>query len=185
MRWIVLLRAVNVGGHGKTPMAELRRALAEAGATDVATYIQSGNIVLDHPAEDADAVATHVSDVIEARFGHRPPALAFTPSEIAAVLEGNPYSGPCSGPDSGSVSDYEPKFVTFHLFRATPAPDAVEALRPRAYPGEEVTLGAQCLYHWPPKGLGVSKLAPLVPKVLGVTTTARNLNSRQRILALA
>ncbi|WP_052418192.1 DUF1697 domain-containing protein [Pseudooceanicola atlanticus] len=177
MRWIVLLRAVNVGGHGKTPMAELRRALAEAGAQDVATYIQSGNIVMDHPAEDPDAVAAHVSDVIETQFGHRPPALAFTPSEIAAILEANPYSGP--------QAEYEPKFVTFHLFRAIPAPDAVEALSPRAYPGEEVTLGTQCLYHWPPKGMGVSKLAPIVPKALGVTTTARNLNSMQRILALA
>ena len=177
MRWIVLLRAVNVGGHGKTPMAELRRALAEAGAQDVATYIQSGNIVMDHPAEDADAVATHVSDVIEARFGHRPQALAFTPSEIAAIVEANPYSGP--------KAEYEPKFLTFHLFRATTTPDALEVLSPLAYPGEEVTLGRQCLYHWPPKGVGVSKLAPLVPRALGVTTTARNLNSMQRILALA
>ena len=72
MRWAIFLRAVNVGGTGKLPMAELRRALEAAGAQDVATYVQSGNVVLDHPAEDAARMAAWTGDTVEAAFGFRP-----------------------------------------------------------------------------------------------------------------
>ena len=44
-RWIALLRGINVGGHNKIPMAELRTVCASIGWQDVATYTQSGNIV--------------------------------------------------------------------------------------------------------------------------------------------
>ena len=44
--YIALLRAVNVGGTGKLPMAELRAMCESAGFRDVRTYIASGNVVL-------------------------------------------------------------------------------------------------------------------------------------------
>jgi len=43
--YIALLRGINVGGHKKTPMAELRSLLEQKGFKDVKTYIQSGNVV--------------------------------------------------------------------------------------------------------------------------------------------
>ena len=78
MRWIVLLRAVNVGGTGKLGMAELRERLAQGGAGNVATYIQSGNIVMDHPLETHEEVADWPwgYDALEPRAssGHAPSA---------------------------------------------------------------------------------------------------------------
>src|SRR5438034_8305362 len=50
MRWVALLRAVNLGARNKVPMAELRKQLEEAGYGDVRTYIASGNVLLDGPA---------------------------------------------------------------------------------------------------------------------------------------
>jgi len=173
MRWIILLRGVNVGGHGKTPMAALRQALRDAGADNVATYIQSGNLIFDHPEPDPAKIADWTSDLIERQFGHRPPALAFTGAELQALHDASPFPEPA-----------EPKFLHFHLFRDTPAPDAVDRLTPDLYDGEQLRLTGTCLYHWPPKGFGISKVAQKVPRALGVTTTARNLKSVRAILDL-
>ena len=46
--YVALLRGINVGGH-QLPMARLRELMADAGATDVRTYIQSGNVLFRHP----------------------------------------------------------------------------------------------------------------------------------------
>ncbi len=65
--YAVLLRGINVGGKNKIPMAELQACLDEAGFADVATYIQSGNVLL---ASDlgADAVATQIERLLPERF---------------------------------------------------------------------------------------------------------------------
>ncbi|WP_136637525.1 DUF1697 domain-containing protein [Pseudooceanicola onchidii] len=169
-RWIVLLRGINVGGHGKTPMAVLREALTEAGAEQVATYIQSGNLVFDHPGPDPRAMADWTSALIEKHFHHRPPALAFTAQEMSEMDAANPF------PD-----DADPRRLHYHLFRDPPAADALSRLTPLLYHGEELRLSDHCLYHWPPAGIGTSKVAQKIATALGVTTTARN---RRTIRAL-
>jgi uncharacterized protein (DUF1697 family) len=58
MRWVALLRAVNLGGRNKVPMAELRALLEEAGYGDVRTYIASGNVLLAAPPGAAKLAAT-------------------------------------------------------------------------------------------------------------------------------
>ncbi|HEX5395786.1 MAG TPA: DUF1697 domain-containing protein, partial [Candidatus Limnocylindria bacterium] len=53
--YVVLLRGVNVGGRARVSMAALRETCASVGCEDVATYIQSGNVVL-RSALGADAL---------------------------------------------------------------------------------------------------------------------------------
>ena len=55
MRWVALLRAVNLGARNKVPMAELRALLEDAGYGNVRTYIASGNVLLDGPRSRAQA----------------------------------------------------------------------------------------------------------------------------------
>ena len=56
-RYIALLRGINVGGRNKVLMRDLRSAIEAAGCDAVATYIQSGNVVLesDWPTDDVEA----------------------------------------------------------------------------------------------------------------------------------
>src|SRR4051795_13619494 len=69
-RFVALLRGINVGGHRKVPMARLREVLEAAGFEDVATYVQSGNVVLTAPARRAAArVGRDIEAAIEAGFG--------------------------------------------------------------------------------------------------------------------
>lgn len=59
--YLVLLRGINVGGKNKVPMAALRTVLEDAGFSNVATYIASGNVFLD-----SDRTAAKVASIIEA-----------------------------------------------------------------------------------------------------------------------
>jgi len=89
--YAVLLRAINVGGHNKIPMAELRALLAELKFDNVATYIQSGNIVCSS-RKKAPAVAKEFKTGIADRFGHDIAAIVRTADEIADIIERFPYA---------------------------------------------------------------------------------------------
>uniref|UniRef100_UPI0011789D76 DUF1697 domain-containing protein n=1 Tax=Brachyspira hyodysenteriae TaxID=159 RepID=UPI0011789D76 len=68
-RWIALLRGVNVGGHRKLPMARLREVVADLGHRDVATYVQSGNVVFTGPDDEPEEVAAGLEDGLARAFG--------------------------------------------------------------------------------------------------------------------
>jgi len=167
------MRAVNVGGTGTPPMADLRAALAEDGAVEVASYIQSGIIVLTLAEDDPRAVECRVGALVEARFGFRPEVMAFSPARIDTALEGMP------GPEPEDARH-------MHLLFYTVTPQADVAARPEAFctRGEEDTLGPVCLYLHAPDGLGRSKLRGRAEQALGCSATARNLNSVRAIRAL-
>jgi len=88
---VVLLRGVNVGGHNKVPMAELRSALNEAGFVSVRTYVQSGNVVALHPSHDASTAADEVRAVLESAFGVSVPVLGVDRTELRRIIDANPY----------------------------------------------------------------------------------------------
>src|ERR1700722_12333745 len=89
-RYIALLRAVNVGGTGILPMADLRSICGDAGFARVETYIASGNVVFE-----SNAAPSKVKAELEARllaYAARPVGVVLrTVLEMAAVLEANPF----------------------------------------------------------------------------------------------
>ena len=90
MRWVVLLRAVNLGSRYKVPMAQLRTLLEEAGYGGVRTYIASGNVLLDGPRSGAE-VAREIEQVIEREFGVETIAIVRKPAELAKLVTGHPF----------------------------------------------------------------------------------------------
>lgn len=90
-RFVALLRGVNVGGHNRLPMADLRAALTLDGLDSVRTYIQSGNIVLDSPTDEVEVVAARVRSVIARGFGIDVPVVALTADGLRAIADANPY----------------------------------------------------------------------------------------------
>ncbi|HVM28225.1 MAG TPA: DUF1697 domain-containing protein, partial [Mycobacteriales bacterium] len=83
-RWVALLRGVNVGGHRRVPMADLRRTLTACGAADVRTHLQSGNAVLTLPG-DRDAVTALVRTAVE-ELGVGCDVVARTGAELAGLV---------------------------------------------------------------------------------------------------
>ena len=90
-RFVALLRAVNVSGQNRIPMAELRRALCELGLTGVETYLQSGNVVFDADDDDAAKHAAAIHGLIERDFGHDVRVLVLTAAELAHIAAANPF----------------------------------------------------------------------------------------------
>jgi len=65
---IAFLRGINVGGHKKIPMAQLRATLTETGLDDVQTYIQSGNVVFQSSEENKAILELKIQNAIAASY---------------------------------------------------------------------------------------------------------------------
>ena len=174
-RLILLLRGVNLGSTNRVPMAQLRSALEDAGFEDVATYVQSGNIVLSS-GDSAARVAGAVERLIDEEFGLKIPVVVRTRAELARVVERNPLAKVAENPKRYQVSFLEKK----------PSAALVRKLEEAAAPAERVVAHGREIYAWHPDGVARSKLwAALAGKGLGVTATARNWTTVTKLLELA
>ena len=173
--WIALLRGINVGGGNRLPMASLRAILDGLGATDVQTYIQSGNAVFRHAETDAAKVGDMIGTGIHQHHGFRPRVLAMTAAEMARATDANPFPN----------AEADPK--TLHLYFLTEpstAPD-IAAIRALASSSETFRLTDSVFYLHAPDGIGRSKLAQQVERLLGVEATARNGRTVGNVLTMA
>lgn len=168
--YVLLLRGINVGGHNKLPMKDLREILESLGYVSVKTYIQSGNVVLS--AKDAPDEAAIAAEIDE-RCGFSPRILAIAGEQFAAVAAANPYKD----------EDLDGKFL--HIwYLADPAAADMDGLDSRKGPGEEFTLADDAFYLKAPDGIARSKLANDVEKLLGVEGTGRNLNTVRKLMEM-
>lgn len=174
-RFIVLLRAINVGGR-KAPMEQLRAACIEAGFADVESYIQSGNLVFTDNREAA-AIQTAVEQVVAERFGFSSDAIVRTAHEWSTYAAGSPF------PD---VEVARPNRLHLCLSKHAPKADAAERLMERATLHERVVLVGDALWVDFGGGVGQSKLTPVVfDRLVGSTVTARNWNTVRKLQAMA
>src|SRR5579862_2902066 len=112
---VALLRGINVGGHNKVPMAELRELVAGLGHDDVATYIQSGNVVFSAAGKDSPALASALEKAIAARFGFTIRVVVLSRAELAKVAADNPYT-----------AETNPRLVHVVFLTAKPGTDVTE-----------------------------------------------------------
>lgn len=172
--WIALLRGINVGGHNKVPMAELREACGEAGFVDVATYIQSGNVALRADGS-ARKVAERLRALLTERFDVDVPVVLRSVGDVERVATSNPYL-------EEGVAEKE-LHVGFFLDR----PRAARlADLPEQPPGRESfrVVGAEVYLHYP-DGLGRSKLTSAwLDRAFGTTVTVRNWRTVNKLVDL-
>ena len=170
-RMVALLRAVNVGGR-KLPMAELRTLCAELGWTDVATYIQSGNVVFTAGGKPAELEAA-LEKAIAKAFGFEAPVIVRTAAEWAQLPPGNPV--PKAAKD-------EPNRLMLLLSKQPPDEGAEDVIQARAQHGEQVRRAGHVLWIHFPGGQADSKLTPSsIDKAIGSPGTARNYNSVMKL----
>lgn len=169
---IILLRAVNVGG-AKLPMADLREIMTELGATNVRTYIASGNAVCDLDG-DTDGFDRALEAAIETRFGYFRESISRTPKELADALAAHPFEV------------VEARFSYVNFLMATPTAAAVE--KARGYEtGDDVweIIGRDQHIRFA-NGAGTPQMKSVqIGKALGVPGTARNLNTVKALIELA
>jgi uncharacterized protein (DUF1697 family) len=88
---VALLRGVNVGGRNKLAMADLRKLVESLGHGDVATYIQSGNVVFTSKDSDTAAIAARLERALEETLGVRSSVVVLSRAELAEVVADNPF----------------------------------------------------------------------------------------------
>ena len=163
-KYVVLLRAVNVGGKNLVPMKEFKSLLENKGVQNISTYIQSGNIVLQSESSPTQLI----QEVIESEFGFMPQVLVLSESEFKQSIENNPFS------------EGEGKFIHFYYCQDHPAINN-EKLQKYCSETEHYQLVGKVFYLHAPSGIGRSKLVANIESCLGVPATGRNLNTVNKI----
>lgn len=161
MRWVVLLRAVNLGARNKVPMAQLRALLEEeAGYRDVRTYIASGNVLLDGPRSKA-AVARKLEQVVADAFGVETTAILRTPRALGKTVEAHPF---------GDASETHVVFLA-----AKPTMAAVARLEAAVGGADHAVLVGHEVYLRLPRGIHGTRLSVArLESLLAVPATLRN-----------
>lgn len=181
-RCVVLPRGINVGGHNRVPMAELRPKLADAGYTDPITILQSGNIIVTAdqpddatgPAAVAAAVAASVQQLLATEFDVHVPCVARTAAQIEAILDRNPL---------GHIADDGSRYLV-NFLSDEPSPEAVRDVVEADHTPDVLHVEGSEAYVWAPDGIKALRLTYAhLERRFGVTATARNWNTLERIAA--
>lgn len=173
--WIALFRGINVGGHHKLPMAELRAELESIGLRDARTYIQSGNVVFEASGRERVALADEISDLVERNHGFTARVLILDARKLGAAMEDNPFPGAVD----------EPKNLHLFFLESAPGSPDLAKIEEIKADSEQFELIDRVFYLHTPDGLGTSRLASSVERYLGVAATARNWRTVTKILDLA
>jgi uncharacterized protein (DUF1697 family) len=174
---IALLRGVNVGGHNKIKMEDLREICASLKLLDVRTYVQSGNIVFKTAETDLLKLSRRIEDAIEHDQGFRPSVICRTAAEMKAVAARNPFA---------KRADLDPSRLAVCFLACEPSNLArARLLQIKAEP-EELRIGRNELFIYFPNGMARPKLSmPAVERAVGTPMTSRNWNTVTKLLEMA
>jgi uncharacterized protein (DUF1697 family) len=175
--YVALLRAINIGARNKIPMSGLKALFRDLGHEDVATYVQSGNVVFRSRAGAERRIAAELERGITKEFGHDVAVLLRTPAELAKIAKGNPFL----------KGETEHKKLHVMFLDKRPTAKAVAGLDLDRSPPDAFSVKGRDIYlHFPTRGSGRSKLTiGYFEGRLGVRGTARNWRTVTTLLELA
>jgi len=90
-RYVAFLRGINVSGQKLIKMEELRKHFELPGFKNIATYIQSGNVLFDTKETDKQLLRAKIEKRLQQKLGYAPPTILRSLPEIKSVIENNPY----------------------------------------------------------------------------------------------
>lgn len=143
---VALLRGLNVGAANRIKMPDLTELFTRAGARDVRTYIQSGNVLFSASDAAAKKVPAAVAKLLAAEFKITSPVVLRSAAQLAAAVKANPFLAEGAALES------------LHLGFLAEEPAPGVALDPDRSPGDRFVLRGRELYLHLPNGLGRSKL---------------------------
>lgn len=180
---VALLRGINVGGHKKVAMGDLREIVAALGHTGVSTYIQSGNVLFSTGDRDTGVLAAGIEQAVRDRLSVDCRVLVLSRGELEQVVRANPYP-----------AEPDPRLVHVLFMLGEPEPDLAErisaAQRLAGGKGSRDTarLAGRALFLHTPDGYGRSELAVLIGRLGGGKPgngwTARNWATVTKLLTL-
>lgn len=168
-RRVALLRGINVGGARKVPMADLRDVATGLGWSDVATHLQSGNLLFRAEGSDVELSAT-LTVALRERFGIDVDVVLRSGEVLRRLVENHPFA------------DGDPAQVVIACCDAPVGRAAADKLMELAARGERLQVVGADIYADFPHGQARSKLAAqLISALRPATGTARNLRTMTKL----
>jgi uncharacterized protein (DUF1697 family) len=169
--YVAFLRGINLGPTNKIAMPKLRSIAEDLGYSDVATYINSGNLIVK-TSKKAATVERELSKAIKDTFGLSVDVTVRTKAELEKVLAANPYP------------DGNPSQVTVAFLTKVPAAQAEKQVAEFAAEHEPFTFADREVYVNYANGLGNSKLAEKFSSIVGVSSTVRNIRTVTKLVEM-
>jgi uncharacterized protein (DUF1697 family) len=173
--FVALLRGINVGKAKRIPMAELRTLLTRMGYTQVATLLNSGNVVFQAAGGTAANHARDIAKAISHKLKTEVPVIVKPARELSAIIVENPIKA--------DVSDHSRLLVGFVQDPKTLSD--LEAVKSLVVPPEQFSVGKRAAYLWCAAGILESKAAAALLGKAGRSATSRNMATVLKLEALA
>lgn len=174
-RQIALLRGINVGKAKRIAMADLRRLFEDLGFGDVATLLNSGNVVFTVKKKTAGDLGAKIEKAILDKLGVTTKVTVVAADEIAEALASNPLEEIAVDPS---------KFLLMILADAGTA-KSLSPIAEKNWSPESFAVKGRTVYLWCPGGIIDSRLQKAVARVIGENGTARNFATMTKLLELA
>ena len=175
--YISLLRGINVGANKRMKMEKLRASCAKLRFEQVASYIQSGNLVFNAAKLSADAVSKKLEKQIETDFGFHSDVITRTADELKKIIRTNPLLEE-AGVDVSKLHVL--------LLPGVPGAESVRKLESLTLAPDRVRVRGAEIYFYFPNGVSGSSLwKHNLDRVLGISGTMRNWNTVNKLLEMA
>ena len=171
--YIALLRGINVGGHKKILMADLRLLFESLEFKNVKTYIQSGNILFKAPIEN-NGLQELIKQAIKNKYGWDIPVIILTPNKLDKLVKSSPFTN----------DQLEKSYFCF--YQSKPKSENVTSLNKQQFIDENFVATSTCIYIVYEKGAGRAKLTTnKMESTLNVSITARNYKTVSKLITLS
>jgi uncharacterized protein (DUF1697 family) len=170
--YIALFRGINVGGNNILPMPALVTVLESLGLSSIRTYIQTGNVVFQGKNINSAELSQAISTAIEKRHGFVVQVFILDIHELKNAIALNPFQ------------EAEPNTLHFFFLSSAPENPNLQPLENVKKDSEQFRLLDRVFYLYAPEGIGRSKLAMKAEKTLGVSMTARNWRTVNKIMEM-
>jgi uncharacterized protein (DUF1697 family) len=160
--YIGFLRAINLGATRKFPKASIIKAVEAAGFTEVATYINTGNVRFDTKLRSRAKIEAALEKAFEAEAGFAVPTIVFTQKELTAIAD-----------EAASFGHGGKHYVS--LLKAAPTAAAMKAVEETSTADEVARVGGRAVHLLLGANYHEARLTnAVIEKHLGVATN-RNL----------
>jgi len=176
-KYIALLRGINVGGHKKIIMTDLKIIFKKLGFSEVTSYIQSGNVIFQSNEVDSLNLEHQIESAIEKAYGFLVPVIVLTITNLEKIVRDNPFK-PFDGDDISKI---------YYVFlKDVPQRKAVELFNESKFQNERYFIHRNYIYLKCFAGMGKAKLnTNLFEQKLNVKATARNHKTTLKLLELS
>lgn len=176
IKYLALLRGINVSGHNMIKMDALKKMLENMGFQNVETYIQSGNVFFESEEENAAGIGFKIKQEISKVFGYDVPVIMVSKTDLELCFKNNLFL-------KEKECDSKKLYVAFISKELTPS--AINELKISNFKPDEAAIDTTRIYIKYAIGAGKTNLdQKYIEKKLNVVATIRNWNTVTKLLEI-